>query len=618
VTRGALASRVGRHAALAVIGLLQAYWFLQPMPAGAKALNAVVLLASLLKPEAGPLIFAGLAPISMPIAGLLGGGPGFSGHLLEQMALSAGAGALLRGTAAAGPSRIGPPGILVAAVAMASALASIPVTAAPLARGFFEGGFLGQLLSREASQGSVVWVPLIAAIVIAECAVLAWSTEMAVRRTPQLAWALVRLSLAGHAAAAILDLEPIVAAAFRTGDARAALPGLLMTSRISMQTDVHAAASALLLAAVAGVGLMTGPWLRRIGVGLLILLVALGLWITGSRVAMVLAVVTTFATLGWLAVRRFTYRRVMLTGASVVAIGAGVWLATYLREPSARNGTIENSVNARVLLAKAGLQMFTDAPIFGIGITQFYGASTGYLNGSLGPNFHENAHNNFLQVLAEQGVIGLGAMVWWLAVILMAGVQARGADPLRGALIAAVVATVGTWMTGHPLLVPEFSFVFWQYAGILVGLAPVKLPAVPRWLVWTAAAGLIVSAVPRAITLRNAGEFEHRGFGVSIWHTDDVQRFREAGGSFALFLPATGRTIELPMRRTDVARDPLELVATIGGHPLARLSISGNAWNTVTLIIPAGSRRFELVEFAAAPSAGETAPLVRIGKAVVR
>jgi O-antigen ligase len=394
------------------------------------------------------------------------------------MALAVCAAALARPVTPEARTRLGPPALLLAAVAFASALALLPEIAASLAPSLREALLLQPLALRHPAQVSPVGAPLFAALLIAECGLLGWAVERAVRQTPDLAMRLVGMSLAGHAAAAALNFDALLSAALRSADALAALRGLLTSVRISMQTDVHAAASAFVLAGVAGLGLTSGlrVWsagtvLRGVGTVLLLLIVALGLWITGSRVAIVLGAVTTVATVGWLVSRGSRLRRFAVAAVALLALAAGLWLALNMREQSTRQGTVAYSVSSRVLLARAGLQMFEQNPVFGIGITRFYGSSTGFLGGSLGPNYRENAHNNFVQVLAEQGLVGSGALLWCLAIVIGGGVRAQFSSPSasRGCLIAAIIACMGTWLTGHPLLVPEFAFVFWLYFGLLAG-----------------------------------------------------------------------------------------------------------------------------------------------------
>src|SRR6185436_18971442 len=131
---------------------------------------------------------------------------------------------------------------------------------------------------------------------------LAWATERTVRRSPGLAPRLVAMGLVGHAASALLSLQVVLVGAWRTGDALHTLPQLLMGVRLNTQTDVNAGASALLLAGVAGSGLIAAG-VRKVIVVPLLLLVGAGLWMTGSRIALVMGAVAAIAAVGWPAVR---------------------------------------------------------------------------------------------------------------------------------------------------------------------------------------------------------------------------------------------------------------------------------------------------------------------------
>jgi O-antigen ligase len=74
--------------------------------------------------------------------------------------------------------------------------------------------------------------------------------------------------------------------------------------------------------------------------------------------------------------------------------------------------------------------------------------------GSDGP---ENAHNFFLQVLAESGVVGLVGLIALLAAVGAALVALLRQSDVAEARLAAgaavgVIAFVLTWTTSHPLL----------------------------------------------------------------------------------------------------------------------------------------------------------------------
>jgi hypothetical protein len=620
--RGSRAWVAGRGVGLSAIVLLQTYWFLQPGPVALKAMAAALVILSIARPSSGLLVFAGLAPLSTAIVTLCCGyalGP----QLIEQAALAVGVGTLLRSGPTDGRTRIGAPALLVSMVALASALAMVPAETAPLTRGLSDAGLvLQQLISRQQAISSPIWAPLFAALTVAECGLLAWCVERAVRREPHLGARIVFFALAGTAGTGLLSLQSVVGAALRTGDTVHELARMLMTVRTSMQTDVHADASTFLLVGVAALGLLKGPWPRRMGVGLLLLLVAAGLWITGSRVALALGVAATIAVIAWSA-NLSGLRRFFAACLAVVAIVAVTSATLY----PARYFPVATSASSRLVLIRLGFQLFRESPVFGIGITKFYGASASLGGPGLVSQVgyaRENAHNNFVQVLAEQGLVGFGALLWWLGVVVVGAVRAQraAADTARGCLLAAIVACIGTWMTGHPLLVPEFAFLFWLYCGVLAAATPAIWPAGPRPLLWLLIAGVLASMPLRAYVLRNATDLEHVGFGLSsLWGRDDSQHYREAGASFALFVPATGQPVEVPLRRAPGAPDPLVVDASIQGRLINRISVKGDAWQTFLVAVRPGPRRYELVDFVVLPPAGgAVAPgvLLRIGKDVAR
>lgn len=610
-----------RAAGALAIASLQIYWFLQPVALPLKGFALLLVAVSVVRPAAGLLAFAGLAPISTVIATLCGA-PGMGGQLLEQMALGVGAGALLRGRPPEGRTRIGAPALFMAVVAVASAAALIPAAAAPVARSLSDGLVLQQLALRETAQSSPVWSPLFAALVIAEGGLLAWAVERAVRHSSQLATRLVVMGLIGHAAAALLNLQAVVGGALRTGDLLHALPQLLMSVRVNVQTDVNAGASALLLAGVAGIGLIKIAGARRVGVWLLLLLVAVGLWITGSRIALAMGAGAVIAAIGWPAIKTGR-RRLMTVGAALLILAVGVRMV--ISGASNRSTPLPRSVELRWVMAKAGVEMFKEAPVFGIGVSHFYDASEAYAGPyllSVGWQPRENAHNNFVQVLAEQGLVGLGALFWMLAIPLgPPRTQTSPASALRGGLMLAVVACLGTWFTGHPLLVPEFAFVFWFYCGVLAALTPSVALTRAHWWPWVLVALVLLSVPPRAVALRNAANLEHQGFGLSPWQHDDSQRYREAGSSFTLFLPASGQPTLVPVRRAPGAPDPLVVEVRIRGRLVDRVYVGGESWQSIKVVVQQGAERYEAVDFAVSPqtSAAEAlGALLRVGKAVAR
>jgi hypothetical protein len=164
---------------------------------------------------------------------------------------------------------------------------------------------------------------------------------------------------------------------------------------------------------------------------------------------------------------------VLLIGVPIaIAIGA-LMIALDPRPEGSR--TMLSIVRSRAAFIETGIRMIATAPWFGVGIGRDYEMSGQFMPQSIyWFFFHENAHNNFLQIAGELGVIGLAAFLWllWAAALrLVAGWKANPGDRLLIGSAAALTAFVVTWSTGHPMLVPEVAYPFWILLGVAVARA---------------------------------------------------------------------------------------------------------------------------------------------------
>lgn len=614
--------RAARSCAIFAVVALQLYWYYLPAPPAMKVFTAIFAAVCIASPLYGLMLLALIAPVSTSISWKLGGiEPG--GLLLEQLVLGACAGSLVR-CPSGSPTRLGAPAALMAVIALVSAAAMAPAGAAATAPSGLEtseGAFWLQLLDRRAAGTSAVWAPIIAALVVAESCLLGWLAEREIRRTPALVTRLLWLVLMGHAISAVFSLDQVIGIALEAGGGLRAFGRELLIARFSPQMEVHAAGSAFVLAGIAGAGLIAGSRARRATALLLVATVSAGLWISASRPAIVAVGAAGVVAVAWWGLRSSRRRAVSAIAVAGVVIALG-WFAVVPN--MGRYNTTTVSVRSRLMMAETSMRLFATAPVFGIGVNQFYAASARALDPdfkSLGGYSRENAHNNFLQILAEQGVVGLAAMLWWLGLLCAGAWSAtKHQGPLREhrALFLGLLACVGTWLGGHPLLVREFSTVFFLYAAILAATTSAA-PIIHARIATVACAILLLSLPVRATVLRNTAELEDQGFGLSRWMREGEHRYREAGSQFQIYLPAAV-PLELPLRLADGVPGTAYVEIHLGGRVIYERRIAADQWRILNIEAPRSATRFRLATVTVRPD-DETprrGPVVLVGRMIPR
>jgi hypothetical protein len=271
--------------------------------------------------------------------------------------------------------------------------------------------------------------------------------------------------------------------------------------------------------------------------------------------------------------------------------------------------SLETVLKRRHILWGAALDLAVAHPIAGAGLGQVPRFLATF-PGSDGP---ENAHNYFLQVLAESGVLGLAALTLLLVAIFVAIVRpgpSRSGWQARFAvgLLLGVLAFVLTWLTGHPLL--NLSNQLWLAAVLAVGLTALDVApdaavdpraeigdgvgawARPAWFLAIAAATFLVEA-PRIVeAARSHDPNASRAAGVYAWETGPASeaapaepRFRWTRRRAALREPVHGSILTIPVY---VARPvPATLYVTIGGVDLPPVTLSRTEWQTLTYDVAA-------------------------------
>jgi hypothetical protein len=263
--------------------------------------------------------------------------------------------------------------------------------------------------------------------------------------------------------------------------------------------------------------------------------------------------------------------------------------------PTGRNVGVRYSVWARAELISTALDMLADRPLLGVGVSRFYDLfpqfaspelRQAFFESALVPVVRENAHNNFLQILAELGLVGFAAFVLLLLLALQPAPAVPGS--VRPALIIALGAFFFTALFGHPLLTPFVAYPFWVLLGVAAAgapeIAPERAPVV-RGLAAASIGALIVMLPFRDDYERRHANLEGVALNMSNWQRDELgNRFRFASAESALFVHAHSRVVRLPMRAAGSGQCVVGI--RVNGQRTDEVTIPGNFWQEVRLRLP--------------------------------
>ena len=421
-------------------------------------------------------------------------------------------------------------------------------------------------------------------------------------RSPQLGERLTRLMALSMSGVGILSVYRLLEIALRRPPLLQALVAAIKSVRVSIVIgDVNAAGGLFLMMVPAAVCALFTPTRRLFGALVLPGLVA-GLWLTGSRTALVLLPVAVIAAaLSWPMRTRDTRRFALLATALLaifVVVAASLW---FSRVGSAPGTKMSFGVRREMGYVTAG--MVQRHPVFGVGIGEFYSRSSEWMSPLLRGWYRaENAHNQFFQVLGELGLSGLAAFLalLWLGVwpALRAVVHTR--TPSLVGPLAGVAAFVGTWFSSHQLLTAQSVIVFWILLGVTraEGLrATAGRAAIGPWRPVRAAAFVafavaVAAMVPMRTEAVLAGmDLDGIAAGVSGWQTDPStgRRFRTAEGSATVFVPGRVTRVTLPLRVRSAVGEVAIAVSVDGGSPLQVRPIA-DTWFSVPIPLPFNDR----------------------------
>lgn len=536
-----------------------------------------LLVLTAFRPYEALLLLASLGPLSA-ILFILSGSEARGLRLFEAMTL-----AFLTGWAAGRAVRPRPftVGALLrwsATLLGVAALASAVISGAVLLAELPEAGETKWVISRLARDYPTSWNPVSFAMLLVEGLLLLLAVADIWAGDPRKRDGVVRMMVAGAAAAAAFNVLRIVMVSLQREHPWDTFLAYFVGLRVNVHhADLNAAGSYFGMVLLMAFGLRA----RERGPAMVCsLFIAAGLWMSGSRTALAAVCVMAALAVG-IALRARAGNRLMplVAGVALLAMAAAAGWVWY---PHGRNLEAGQAFSYRIELAKAAFKLTAAEPVFGVGVGGFYDLS----------GHRENAHNNFLQILAELGIPGLALFLSTIAFAVRDAFRSIS-PPLP--LLAGIGTFLLTCLAGHPLLVPAAAYPFWIALG-LTAAPHTATPVSDRRLGIVALALIVLCAAALPFRMDAAvrrANLEGQASGLSKWqHEPDGSRYRWAGGRSSFFVESSARAIRIPLRHDLPGAGPLEIRIFLNGREANRIMLQpGGEWQNVRLLLARDDER---------------------------
>jgi O-antigen ligase len=275
----------------------------------------------------------------------------------------------------------------------------------------------------------------------------------------------VRTLLCSCSALGVLNAYRLVEVALRNPPFLTTLIEVHRWMRVSVTfPDPNAAGACFLLMLPAAVFVLGDRTMRPAAVMALPWLVA-GLWLSGSRTALILFVlVLAIAAPFLLRGRRSSWR----IPAIALVLASALTVAFFYPRPKTA-GDASMAFGVRREMALATLRMLRDHPLSGVGVGRYMRESPAYMSQQMKTWYpSENAHNQFLQAAGELGLPGLVMFVLllWMGIASAVRDAWNGEDRFVTGVVLGVLSFLAASLTMHPLLIPEVAVAFWLMLGM--------------------------------------------------------------------------------------------------------------------------------------------------------
>ncbi len=286
------------------------------------------------------------------------------------------------------------------------------------------------------------------------------------------------------------------------------------------------------------------------------------------------------------------------------------WLYTFnLRQP------LNEITKGRMGIWQVAVRMIEERPVFGVGIGRIYRQFRGYAQDVAGApsGVSLSAHNTFLTIGAELGLVGLTV---WIGLLLVAGwallrplvrrdaamsPELRDIRWIQWGVAAGVLAFVGTMMTGDRTVLREDTVIFGVILAVGLALARGGDPGVPRartrWSL-TLACLLVLALVPVRASIDKASvRLDRIQSGLHALETgSDGAPYRWTTGRVLFYVPSERASLTFEVR--SLAPFAQTMAVRLNGADVDRIALTDHAWHRVSYVMPRHDRlaRYHRVE----------------------
>jgi O-antigen ligase len=247
-------------------------------------------------------------------------------------------------------------------------------------------------------------------------------------------------------------------------------------------------------------------------------------------------------------------------------------------------------LKGRVELWQTVFAFSLKSPTFGYGL--------GSLNDLFkGPPFYliqlENAHNYFLQVLIETGILALLLFIFIAVIALRKGVVQTNSS-LSQAVSFGLIAFLLTCVTGHPLLLLKLQFFFWTLIGIAVASRSSKISPGLKKGMWIAFLGMVVIFPFQAFSTLKTRQIPSYEIGYHEWEQDpDGGVFRWTKYVAISELQVQGEVLELRLRNGNpiALNKPVIVKIYLQNELIDSIAFSDVNWKLFLYYLPIDKRQ---------------------------